>query len=78
LISALMLFSGKLFARIIAIPWLAAFSAYLIWTTLVGRAQNQTDRIVQRWGFCNLLAIAYLIGSGFIQRRSRRAAVRPA
>jgi hypothetical protein len=74
-VSALKLFSGKLVARIIAIPWLAAFSVYVIWA---GRPHNQTDRIAQVWGYYNLLAIAYLIGSGFAQWRRRRPSVRPA
>lgn len=71
-VSALLLFSAKLFARIIAIPWHVIFSAYVIFKSLVGRPHNQTDRIIQVWAFYNLLAIAYLIGTVFVQWRRQR------
>jgi hypothetical protein len=71
-ISGLLLFSGKLFARIIAIPWHVIFSAYIIFKSSVGHTQNQSDRIIEVWAYYNLLAIAYLIGTLFIQLRKQR------
>jgi len=72
LVSALLLFSGKLFARIIALPWHLVFSAYFIYKSSAGHPRNQTDRIVEIWAYCDLLAIAYLIVTVVIQGRGRR------
>lgn len=73
-VSALILFSGKLIGRLIAIPWHTIFTTYVIVKSLAGRAHNQTDLIIQLCGLCNLVIIVYLIRTAATQWRERPSA----